>query len=231
MSAHLTANPKTPHGLVDDRESALHVLMYLCIRYLDHSKATTTGVRGLLAMFDDYLQADDNPYREGTEGKRDVITAGGPNISFRVKEMDGLIQVLCNEFAARYEQNEPVSQFSDDPHLAQLFQSTNLRRHYQALDRERRLENISKKSDWLYSSLRSYSRLLPKPPSGGTDYVDNTKRLSRGEKRRADDLCDDTDGTKLISTHDNFASSIDACMELAPRVETPPRKKRRSSRK
>ncbi|KAF4584692.1 hypothetical protein EYR38_001922 [Pleurotus pulmonarius] len=231
MSAHLIANPRASHALVDDRESALHVLLYICIRYLDHSEATSIGVRGLLAMFDDYLQADDNPYRQGTRGKRDVIRAGGPNISFQIKEMDALIQVLCNEFAARYEQIEPVLQFADNPQLAELFQSTNLRRHYQALDRDRRLDNISRQPDWLYSSLRSYSKLLPEPPTGKTDYVDNTKRLSRGEKRRADDLCDEADSSKLISTHDSMAGSIDADMDLAPPVETPPHKKQRSSRK
>ncbi|KDQ30006.1 hypothetical protein PLEOSDRAFT_1036541, partial [Pleurotus ostreatus PC15] len=53
MSAHLAANPKTaPHSLVDDRESALHVLMCLAIKYLRHNKGDHYCMRDLLSMFD-----------------------------------------------------------------------------------------------------------------------------------------------------------------------------------
>ncbi len=57
MSVHLTRDTKdASHGLVDDRESALHVLSYMSIRYLAHGKADAFGMTELLDMFDEYLE-------------------------------------------------------------------------------------------------------------------------------------------------------------------------------
>lgn len=226
MSAHLTANPESAcHGLVDDRESALHVLLYMSIRHLAHNKANAFEMRDLMNMFDDYIEVDGSPYRKGTMSKLNSMRSGYQRLTFNFKPINRLIRTLCDSFSARY---EPASEDTEDDEDAED-QDVNLA-ILQAAQRQARLENM-KKPEWLYDVFRRYAVRLPMPSPGEIDYIDNTKLLKPNRKRPlADDLCDEADGAKLISTHDGLSGSIDACLELAP-IETPPRKKQRSSRK
>lgn len=225
MSAHLTANPEgASHGLIDDRESALHVLLYMSIRHLAHNKANAFEMRDLLNMFDDYIEIDDSPYRKGTMSKLNFMTSGFKRLIFNLKPINRLLRTLCDSFSARYEQDAEDSEDAEDrkgQDIATL----------QAVQRQSRLEDM-KKPEWLYEVFRHHAGRLTVPAPGEIDYIDNTKLIKPKKKRPlANDLCHDTDGGKLISTHDSFAGSLDPGIELSPPVETPPRKKQRSSRK
>ncbi|KAL4261100.1 Fungal-type protein kinase domain-containing protein [Pleurotus pulmonarius] len=224
MSAHMTANPEgATHGLVDDRESALHVLMYMSLRHLAHNKANSYAMQDLLHMFDDYLEVEGSPYRQGTMSKLNFMTSGVEQVVFGRDEMNQLIRLLCHEFAARYE-DTTLTEPKETPFNAHYVRMARL----QASERQARLNNISQDPKWLCAVFRYHAGLLP----GDIDHIDNTKLIKPNRKRAlADDLCDEADGSKLISTHDSMAGSIDADMDLAPPVETPPHKKQRSSRK
>ncbi|KAF4605888.1 hypothetical protein EYR40_004679 [Pleurotus pulmonarius] len=211
------------HGLVDDRESALHVLMYMSLRHLAHNKANSYAMQDLLHMFDDYLEVEGSPYRQGTMSKLNFMTSGVEQVVFGRDEMNQLIRLLCHEFAARYE-DTTLTEPKETPFNAHYVRMARL----QASERQARLNNISQDPKWLCAVFRYHAGLLP----GDIDHIDNTKLIKPNRKRAlADDLCDEADGSKLISTHDSMAGSIDADMDLAPPVETPPHKKQRSSRK
>ncbi|KAJ8703455.1 hypothetical protein PTI98_002076 [Pleurotus ostreatus] len=227
MSAHLTANPESAcHGLVDDRESALHVLLYMGIRHLAHNKANAFEMRDLLNMFDDYIEVDGNPYRKGTMSKLNFMASGAQDLIFNVKPINRLIRALCGSFSTRYEQDSEDTEDDEDAEDQDLTIST-----LRAAQRQSRLENM-KKPEWLYEVFRRYAVRLPMLSPGELDYIDNTKVLKPNRKRPlVDDLCDDADDSKLISTHDGIAGSIDAGIDLAPPVETPPRKKQRTGKK
>lgn len=183
-------------------------------------------MRDLMNMFDDYIEVDGSPYRKGTMSKLNSMTSGIKQLTFNIEVMNELIQHLCDQLSARYAQSTAKRS------IVPLLAKSDAELKAQALDLKAKLHNISKDSKWLYSLLRHFALFLPLPSPGNIDYIDNTKLLKPNKKRPlADDLCDDTDGAKLISTHDSLAGSIDPCMELAPPVETPPRKKQRSSRK
>ncbi len=227
MSAHMTANPEgATHGLVDDRESALHVLLYMSIRHLAHNKANSYEMLDLLNMFDGYIEIEGSPYRKGTMSKRHFIISGGKELDFEIQVMNELIQHLCEQFSARYTSSTAKRS------IVPLIAKSDAEQEAQALDLKSKLYNISEDSQWLYHLLRTFAAYLPIRSPVEIDYIDNTKLLKPNRKRvLADDLCDEADGSKLISTHDSMAGSIDPNAEVAPPVETPPRKKQRSSRK
>ncbi|KAF4584683.1 hypothetical protein EYR38_001913 [Pleurotus pulmonarius] len=214
------------HGLVDDRESALHVLLYMSIRHLAHNKANGFAMQDLLHMFDDYIEVEGSPYRQGTMSKLNFMTSGFKRLIFDISPVNMLVRNLCESFSARYEEETEDAEEDEDADDQDVKIAA-----LQAVQRQTRLDNM-KKPEWLYDLFRRYARRLSIPSPGGSDYIDNTKLIKPNRKRAlADDLCDEADGSKLISTHDSMAGSIDADMDLAPPVETPPHKKQRSSRK
>ncbi|KAJ8703486.1 hypothetical protein PTI98_002108 [Pleurotus ostreatus] len=100
MSANLTMNPtKALHSLFDDRESALHVLMSMALRYLRHDK--TQVLRSYLAMFDEYYVLGNGSYL-GSPMKKSTIMSGDLDITFEIPAMKTLIDGLCKHFAALY---------------------------------------------------------------------------------------------------------------------------------
>ncbi|KAJ8703460.1 hypothetical protein PTI98_002082 [Pleurotus ostreatus] len=220
MSAHLAANPKTaPHSLVDDRESALHVLMYLAIKYLRHNKGDHYCMRDLLSMFDDFIEKPGNPHKQATTQKSNVIKLKGPDIVFDLKPINQLIKKLCTNFAARYENPENDSD-SEDEDAGQLKRT-----------RSNRLSNLKKK-DWLYSEFRKFAAKLPEPQGNETDHVHNSKhiqdvRQGQGKRGREDDLCDGTDGSKLAKPYDILAFMVNAKHEAS----APPDRKRQCTGK
>ncbi|KAG9223402.1 hypothetical protein CCMSSC00406_0007589 [Pleurotus cornucopiae] len=156
MSAHMTANPEgASHGLVDDRESALHVLLYIGIQHLAHNKANAYAMQDLLHVFDGYIEIEGSPYRKGTMSKRYFILSGGMGLDFEIQVMNELIQHLSK---------------SDAEHEAQ------------ALDLKSKLHNISEDSQWLYCSLRTFAAYLSKRSPEEVDYIDNTKLLKSNRK-------------------------------------------------
>ncbi|KAF4584721.1 hypothetical protein EYR38_001952 [Pleurotus pulmonarius] len=179
-------------------------------------------MQDLLSMFDAYIEIEGSPYRKGTMSKRHFIMSGGKDLIFGNDELNQLIRVLCYEFAARYE--DATIAPKETPFNAHYVRMASL----QASERQARLDNITKDPKWLCAVFRYHAGLLP----GDIDHIDNTKLLKPNRKRAlADDLWDEADGSKLISTHDSMAGSIDPNVEVALPVETPPRKKQCSSRK
>ncbi|KAF9489179.1 hypothetical protein BDN71DRAFT_1499191 [Pleurotus eryngii] len=216
MSANLTMNPATAsHCILDDRESALHVLMYMAIRYLHHDQNDPTDLRVHLNMFDEYVVHGDRPAK-GTQVKMTTITSNGPHIEFDIDAIKDLITELCIYFAARYNPprrrrtvfNAKAAEVAEDAaREAQQYSS--------------RLEALNEPS-WLYSLLREFIELIPEPPPHETDWVNNAAILREapkninGKRGRPNEQWDIRRASELLKSHDGSACSIDPILELPP---------------
>ena len=190
MSAHLTANPEgATHGLVDDRESALHVLLYMSIRHLAHNKANSYEMLDLLNMFDGYIEIEGSPYRKGTMSKRHFIISGGKELDFEIQVMNELIQHLCEQFSARYTSSTAKRS------IVPLIAKSDAEHEAQALDLKSKLYNISEDSQWLYHLLRTFAAYLPIRSPVEIDYIDNTKLLLQ--------VCPDFRGHEPLMTRED----------------------------
>ncbi|KDQ30001.1 hypothetical protein PLEOSDRAFT_154719 [Pleurotus ostreatus PC15] len=176
MSANLTMNPATAsHCILDDRESALHVLMYMAIRHLRHDQNDPTDLRIHLNMFDGYVVHGDRPAK-GTQAKMTTITSNGPHIEFDIDAIRDLITELCVYFAARYNPphrrrtvfNAKAAEVAEDAaREAQQYSS--------------RLEALNIPS-WLYSLLREFIEFIPERLPHETDWINNTAVLREAPK-------------------------------------------------
>ncbi|KAF9489175.1 hypothetical protein BDN71DRAFT_1512378 [Pleurotus eryngii] len=187
MSANLTMNPETAsHGLLDDRESALHVLMYMAIRYLHHDKVKY--LRRHLAMFDDCYVLGDGSLC-GSQSKESTIMTGGLHIKFEIPAIKKLIDRLCEHFAGLYRFRQEIPSSVDPcarnlvviippPDLADALEYHTRRFH------QRCLQSI-RKADWFYSLLREYIPQIPDRAAHETDWVDNTTVLLQRKARAA----------------------------------------------
>ncbi|KAL4256124.1 Fungal-type protein kinase domain-containing protein [Pleurotus pulmonarius] len=94
MSANLKQNPtKASHTVVDDRESALHVLTYMALRHLRHNAMDERALEGKLFMFDDYISLVGKP-DVASAYQAMVISNGGPEVDFVIPAVTLLIQNL-----------------------------------------------------------------------------------------------------------------------------------------
>ncbi len=170
MSANLTMNPSTAsHGLLDDRESALNVLMYMAMRYLRHDQNDPTDLRIHLNMFDEYVVHGDGPAK-GTKLKMRTITSNGPDIEFDIYAINDLITELCEHFATRY---------SGPPRQRRIVPRTKAAKEaaeHTAREAQSRLEALND-PHWLYSLLREFIALIPECLPHETDWVNNTAIL------------------------------------------------------
>ncbi|KDQ30030.1 hypothetical protein PLEOSDRAFT_154739 [Pleurotus ostreatus PC15] len=215
MSANLTMNPATAsHCILDDRESALHVLMYMAMRYLRHDQNDPTDLRIHLNMFDGYVVHGDRPAK-GTKVKMTTITSNGPDIEFEIYAINELITELCEHFATRY--NGP-------PRQRRIVPSTKAAKEaaeHAAREAQSRLEALNEPR-WLYSLLREFIELIPKRLPHETDWVDNSailhevRKNTNGKRGRANDQWDQNRGSKFIKSRDGSARAIDPILELPP---------------
>ena len=103
MSAALLRNPKKRNELEDDRESCLHVLTWVALRFTKHTCSAGKTLR-LLSSFDEHHQ-----YEEGvTGGELKTAYLVCSHIPRTVKfvdrpQLDKLIKELTAVFSVRYE--------------------------------------------------------------------------------------------------------------------------------
>ena len=103
MSAALLGNPKKRNELEDDRESCLHVLTWVALRFTKHT-CSEGDTRTLLSSFDEHSQGEKGV--TGGQLKKAYLTSS--HIPQTVKfddrpQLDKLITELTVVFSVRYE--------------------------------------------------------------------------------------------------------------------------------
>ncbi|KAF4584722.1 hypothetical protein EYR38_001953 [Pleurotus pulmonarius] len=172
MSGVLTQHPENAsHTVVDDRESALHVLTYMALRHLRHDSKTQSHLKGLLAAFDLYV-SEDGQADVGTEYKAGSIVKGGPGVDFVIPAVTFLIQDLCAFFAPRYikKYSRPARSLGIMSEAARATYEREKDQHQQKLQQ---LQDPA--SDFVYKTMRSWGAEMPEPPDNVTQWVDNMK--------------------------------------------------------
>ncbi|KZP26631.1 hypothetical protein FIBSPDRAFT_1040664 [Athelia psychrophila] len=164
ISCDLLKDPNPTHTIMDDRESALHLLTWLVLRHVKHnlSPEKTTS---LLAAFDE-VAWDYEGVATGGYQKRSHLVAGcqvPSELSFEhedVCHLKGLINNLATIFAVRYQQapsdkhSATLEKFQemlkDDPAALKLFKASHVSHIYDT--------NMAllKKLGWLVNTLRDH---------------------------------------------------------------------------
>ena len=149
LSARLVDAPHEEHTAVDDRESALHVLMWCALRYLGNNLIPPL-LLGKLAVFDECVEVE-NFSSLGGGGKTNLI-CGGLRVKFEHDALSDLIDHLCAAFATRY---------SSQPAIPQNATARKLRRAQDAAeDWEENWANL-RQPDWLHKTMRQFAEMLP----------------------------------------------------------------------
>ncbi|KAF4605919.1 hypothetical protein EYR40_004711 [Pleurotus pulmonarius] len=208
MSGILTQYPENAsHTVVDDRESALHVLTYMALRHLRHDSKTQSHLKGLLAAFDLYV-SEDGQADVGTEYKAGSIVKGGPGVDFVIPAVTFLIQDLCAFFAPRYikKYSRPARSLGIMSEAARATYEREKDQHQQKLQQ---LQDPA--SDFVYKTMRSWEAEMPEPPDNVTQWVDNMKGQGGLLKRSGNHLvsarekmslrCDGRVSFKSADTH------------------------------
>ncbi|KAF9486843.1 hypothetical protein BDN71DRAFT_1425728 [Pleurotus eryngii] len=193
MSAHLTQNPdNASHTVVDDRESALHVLTYMALKHLRHNIQNQLRLRGLLDVFDLYVSEDGEP-DVGTEYKAGTIVKGGPGVKFDIPAITLLIQDLSEFLAPRYinKYDRTAEELEVMSEVAMVKYRKEKDEHKQNLD-----QLLNPASDFVYKTMRDYAGKMPEPPDNITQWVDNMKGHG-GLLKRTDD--------HLVSTREKMS--------------------------
>ncbi|KAK0222893.1 hypothetical protein EDD85DRAFT_860133 [Armillaria nabsnona] len=172
VSAHLLDNPNAEHSIVDDRESALYVLVWVALRNLRHSLPPEL-LKDTLSIFDKYvalpLQRD-----VGGKHKRNALIAGtfSSDIDLKVPGLESSFAELCEAFAARYEKvlskRSKTAAQSDADRAVRALQKETLTQ----------LENPS----WFYETLRDFAEEIKEPPKPGVDWFDNMEIVRKAER-------------------------------------------------
>ncbi|KAK0494104.1 hypothetical protein EDD18DRAFT_382409 [Armillaria luteobubalina] len=102
VSAYLLENPTAEHTFVDDRESALYVLIWVALRHLPHS-LFAGNLKAKLDIFDKYV-VNTGQRDVGGGYKRDALMANtfSSAIGLKVPGLKNCFAILCDTFAARY---------------------------------------------------------------------------------------------------------------------------------
>ncbi|KAJ8703511.1 hypothetical protein PTI98_002129 [Pleurotus ostreatus] len=179
MSAHLTRNPvNASHTVVDDRESALHVLTYMALKHLRHNTTDEQELKGVLLMFDDYVAQEGKPDK-ASKYKASMIK-GGAGIQFDIPAVTFLIKALAKFFSPRYieDYNEPIE-------ALELLSEEELAEYKE--EKEQHRQNLAKlldpASDFVYTTMRKWAAKMPEPPDNAIQWVDNTKGHEGSLKR------------------------------------------------
>lgn len=190
------------HTVIDDRESALHVLLWCSLRHLQHD-LSIVALRGTLQdIFDQCWQVDDGP-EYGTDAKEAAILRGGfPRNTALVRQpVQHLIRTLCKAFATRYDPRPVVVEATQQP--GQTAAAIKRQAMLAQLEAEEWDEAHSQleSAEWFYTTMRQFAEQLPE--FGGEtgeelvrDWVDNGKRVSQANIRkrgREDDSTDEED--------------------------------------
>ncbi|KAJ8703529.1 hypothetical protein PTI98_002146 [Pleurotus ostreatus] len=172
MSAYLTQNPESAsHTVVDDRESALHVLTSMALKHLRHNVGNQQRLRGLLAVFDSYVPKDGKP-DVGTDDKRSMLCAGGPAVQFAIPAIKILIRILAKFFSPRY-----THKYDWTAEELQLMSPEALAEYEKEKDehRQKLAKLLDPPPDFVYETMRSWAAKMPEPPDNITQWVDNLK--------------------------------------------------------
>lgn len=194
MSAYLTQNPENAsHTVVDDRESALHVLTYMALKHLRHNIENQQRLRGLLAVFDLYVSEDGEP-DVGVEYKAWFVTNGEPGVDFVIPAVTLLIQDLCEFFAPRY-----IKKYSRPAGSLEIMSEAARDKYKKEKDQhQQKLQQLQDPaSDFVYKTMRSWAAKMPEPPDNITQWVDNLKGDGKSLKRTGDYLVN-TRGDKSL---------------------------------
>ncbi|KAK0222907.1 hypothetical protein EDD85DRAFT_778756 [Armillaria nabsnona] len=170
VSAHLLDNPNAEHSVIDDRESALYVLVWVALRNLRHSLPPEL-LKDTLSIFDRYVAL---PLQREVGGrhKRSALIANtfSTNIGLKVPGMQNCLTTLCDTFAARYV--EIVENRFKSPKLID----------YQRAAQQESLGHLEEPS-WLYETLRAFAQEIAAPPEpNGIDWCDNMKMVRNVER-------------------------------------------------
>jgi len=106
ISAQLLNSPNSRQTLVDDRESALYVLLYVTLLYLPHG--AVPALAKWASMFDESFHDSEDV---ATGGQKKVLFLQGSTRPFKVlpfadhRALNSIIGFLRTEFALRYPHN------------------------------------------------------------------------------------------------------------------------------
>ncbi|KAF4584719.1 hypothetical protein EYR38_001950 [Pleurotus pulmonarius] len=185
MSAILTQHPnKASHTVVDDRESALHVLTYMALKHLSHNSTDEQALEGKLRMFNDYIARVGKP-DIASDYKASIIVQGGPRVKFDIRAITLLIQDLSGFFAPRYidKYDRTAGELEIMSEAARDRYKTEKDQHQQKLQQ---LQDPA--SDFVYKTMRSWAAMMPEPPDNVTQWVDNMQGHDGLLKRPGDHL-------------------------------------------
>jgi hypothetical protein len=164
MSAARLRNNKKCNELEDDRESCLHVLTWMALRFTKH-----TCSKGDSSMF---LRAFDEEYQdnEGVKGgdlKRGFLATR--EIPCVVKfdrrpQLDSLIEELTEAFAVRYEKPPSANQFDVLNQMRSSNVPSSFLEENTAFKYQKRLDNLVARN-WLVDVFRRYLDTNPWPSS------------------------------------------------------------------
>ncbi|KAF4605913.1 hypothetical protein EYR40_004705 [Pleurotus pulmonarius] len=172
MSGILTQYPENAsHTVVDDRESALHVLTYMALRHLRHDSKTQSHLKGLLAAFDLYV-SEDGQADVGTEYKAGSIVKGGPEVKFDIRAITFLIRELSGFFAPRY-----IKTYDMTAAELELMSEEDLAEYEKEKEQHRQklAKLLDPTSDFVCKTMRRWAAKMPEPPDNVTQWVDNMK--------------------------------------------------------
>src|SRR5215469_3903147 len=115
ISAALLSNKNQIHGLLDDQESALHLLTWIALRYTNHN-LEPDNLKPLMEMFDEAFTST-----QGVSGgrlKEHAITSKAiTRVQFTGRpQLDALLLELTELFGPRYQRvpNEAVMTFHEN---------------------------------------------------------------------------------------------------------------------
>lgn len=202
MSASLTQNTETTsHTVVDDRESALHVLIYMALKHLRHNIKSHQRLRGLLAVFDSYVSKDGEP-DVGTDDKRSMLCAGGPAVQFTIPAITLLIKTLAKFFSPRY-----IEDYDQPNETLELMSEEDLAGYEkeQEQHRQKLAKLLDPTSDFVYTTMRGWAAKMPEPLDNITQWVDNMKGHG-GSLKRA--------GGHLVSTREKIHLRYDGLVSF-----------------
>ncbi|KAJ3502482.1 hypothetical protein NLJ89_g8869 [Agrocybe chaxingu] len=163
MSAYLALNPTAEHSPVDDRESALHVLIWISLRHLKHAGNSIEILQPQLNVFDQMMfrSADGQPVNTA---KVNMILGGlTPNIKFDLEPINELILKLRTSFATRYAGPSLVGNVGLDEGLLQFYN---------------KCKKDVETPDWLFTEIYQAAEQLPARGGTDADWVDNTRELA-----------------------------------------------------
>ncbi len=172
MSGILTQYPENAsHTVVDDRESALHVLTYMALRHLRHDSKTQSHLKGLLAVFDLYV-SEDGQADVGTEYKAGSIVKGGPEVKFDIRAITLLIRDLSGFlspcYIKTYDMTAAELELMSEEDLAEYEKEKE--QHHQ-----KSAKLLDPTSDFVCTTMRRWAAKIPEPPDNVTQWVDNMK--------------------------------------------------------